>query len=147
MKLSHFFALSFGSLACIGGLAHAADAAAEKADPALLNTVQSCAACHGASGRSIAPTFPNLAAQTAPYIEAQLKAFKEQTRGDPDAQAYMWGMAAPLSDAMIGELAAYYAKQTPAKGTGRHRSSRPRSRRAPRAGVPPGLRPAPRPRP
>ena len=52
-----------------------------------------------------------LAAQTAPYIEAQLKAFKDQTRGDPDAQAYMWGMAAQLSDAMISELAAYYAKQ------------------------------------
>ncbi|HEY2675688.1 MAG TPA: c-type cytochrome [Steroidobacteraceae bacterium] len=118
MKLSQLIALSFATLPFIGGLAHAADAAAEKADPALQNTVQTCAACHGASGRSVAPTFPNLAAQTAPYLEAQLKAFKDQTRGDPDAQAYMWGMAAPLSEAMITELAAYYAKQTPAKGTG-----------------------------
>lgn len=114
MKLSHFITMSFGSLACIGGFAHAA----EKADPALQNTVQSCAACHGANGRSVAPTFPNLAAQTAPYVEAQLKAFKDQTRGDPDAQAYMWGMAAPLSDAIITELAAYYARQSPANGTG-----------------------------
>jgi cytochrome c553 len=116
MKLSHFFVLSFASLACMGGLAHAADPA--EADPALQNTLQSCAACHGPNGRSVAPTFPNLAAQTVPYIEAQLKAFKDQTRGDPDAQAYMWGMAAPLSDATISALAAHYTKQTPAKGTG-----------------------------
>jgi cytochrome c553 len=102
----------------LGGLAYAADVAAGKTDPAVQNTVQICAACHGANGRSVAPTFPNLAAQTAPYLEAQLKAFKDQSRGDPDAQAYMWGMAAPLSEAMIGDLAAYYAKQAPARGTG-----------------------------
>ena len=118
MKLSQFIAFSVGALSCIGGLAHGADVPAEKTDPALQNTVQSCAACHGANGRSIAPTFPNLAAQTAPYIEAQLRAFKDQTRGDPDAQAYMWGMASPLSDAMISDLASYYAKQTPVRGNG-----------------------------
>lgn len=118
MKLSHFIALGLGTLPGISGSINAADIASEKANPALQNTVQACAACHGANGRSVAPTFPNLAAQTAPYIDAQLKAFKDQTRGDPDAQAYMWGMAAPLSDAMIGELAAYYAKQAAAKGKG-----------------------------
>lgn len=118
MKLSHFIALSLGTLPGLSGLVNAAGVTTEKVDPALQNTVQTCAACHGANGRSIAPTFPNLAAQTAPYIEAQLKAFKDQSRGDPDAQAYMWGMASPLSEAMIGELAAYYAKQAAAKGTG-----------------------------
>jgi cytochrome c553 len=115
MKLHYFIALGLGALPGLGGWAGTADAA-EKANPALQAIVQSCAECHGANGRSIAPTFPNLAAQTAPYLEAQLKAFKDQSRGDPDAQAYMWGMAAPLSDAMISELAAYYAKQTPAPG-------------------------------
>ena len=118
MKLSYLIALGLGTLPYMTGSAMAADVAAEKADPALQNTVQTCATCHGVNGRSVAPTFPNLAAQTAPYLEAQLKAFKDQTRGDPDAQAYMWGMAAPLSDAMIGELAAYYAKQAAAKGKG-----------------------------
>lgn len=78
---------------------------------ALQTTVETCGTCHGVNGRSIAPTFPNLAAQTAPYIEAQLHAFKDQTRADPDAQAYMWGMASQLSDAMIGELATYFAAQ------------------------------------
>jgi len=57
----------------------------------------------------VAPTFPNLAAQTAPYIEAQLHAFKDQSRADPDAQAYMWGMASQLSDPLISALANYFS--------------------------------------
>lgn len=118
MKLSHLIAFGLGTLPGFGGLANASDVAAEKADPAVQNTVQTCAACHGANGRSVAPTFPNLAAQTPPGLKAQLKAFKTQTRSDPDAQAYMWGMAAPLSDTLISELAAYYSKQRPAQGKG-----------------------------
>ena len=86
------------------------------ADSAVERTVQTCGACHGTNGRSVSPTFPNLAAQTAPYIEMQLKAFKDQSRGDPDAQAYMWGMAAQLSDSTITQLASYFAKQQPASG-------------------------------
>jgi len=82
-------------------------------DSPLGRTVQTCGTCHGVNGRSVSPTFPNLAAQTAPYLEAQLKAFKEQTRADPDAQAYMWGMAAQLSDAQISDLADYFSKQPP----------------------------------
>jgi cytochrome c553 len=75
-----------------------------------------CAACHGTGGRSTVSPFPNLAAQTAPYLEAQLKAFRDQKRADPDAQAYMWGLASPLNDTMITALAAYYAAQHPARG-------------------------------
>src|ERR1700722_2597659 len=66
-----------------------------------------CGSCHGVNGRSISPTFPNLAGQTVPYIETQLKAFKDQSRADPDAQAYMWGMAAQLRGGMMRALAAY----------------------------------------
>ena len=82
----------------------------------LQKTIETCSACHGVTGRSVAPTFPNLAAQTAPYIELQLHAFKDQTRADPDAQAYMWGMASQLDDASISGLAAYFAKQSAAEG-------------------------------
>src|SRR5476651_2561717 len=57
-----------------------------------------------------------LAAQTAPYLELQLHAFKDQTRADPDAQAYMWGMASQLSDASISGLAAYFSKQSAPEG-------------------------------
>jgi cytochrome c553 len=83
---------------------------------ALQGTIENCANCHGANGRSVSPTFPNLAAQTAPYIEAQLHAFKDQTRADPDAQAYMWGMASQLDDASISGLANYFSKQAAAPG-------------------------------
>lgn len=75
-----------------------------------------CAPCHGAGGRSNASPFPDLAAQPAPYLESQLKAFRDQRRADPDAQAYMWGMASQLDDTRISALAAYYAAQHPARG-------------------------------
>src|SRR5215467_15287738 len=73
-----------------------------------------CSTCHGQTGISVAPTFPNLAGQQAPYLEAQLKAFRDRSRADPHAQAFMWGMAAQLADGTIGEIAAYYAAQRPA---------------------------------
>jgi cytochrome c553 len=78
-------------------------------------TSQVCATCHGPGGHSTSPTVPVLAAQSAPYLELQLKAFRDQTRSDPDAQAYMWGMAAQLDDSTIKAVANYYATQTPTK--------------------------------
>ncbi|HSY07664.1 MAG TPA: c-type cytochrome [Steroidobacteraceae bacterium] len=74
-----------------------------------------CANCHGVSGRSISPAFPNLAAQTVPYLQAQLHAFRDQTRADPDALSFMWGMASQLSDATIEAISAYYAAQAPSR--------------------------------
>ncbi|MGD0189816.1 MAG: c-type cytochrome [Rhizomicrobium sp.] len=75
----------------------------------------SCQNCHGLNGDSTSPTFPRLNGQQADYISAQLKAFRGHTRGDPHAQAYMWGMAAMLDDGLIGEIAKYYSKQSPAQ--------------------------------
>jgi len=79
--------------------------------------VGTCAVCHGDHGNSQSSLYPRLAGQRENYLAAQLKAFRGQTRGDPDAIAYMWGMASPLSDGMINALAAYYASQKPASGT------------------------------
>ncbi len=79
--------------------------------------VMTCATCHGPQGRSIVPKFPALAGQHSKYLAAQLQAFKAQTRGDPDALGYMWGMAAPLNDEMIAALAAYYGAQSPGGGS------------------------------
>ncbi|MBU6459625.1 MAG: cytochrome c4 [Proteobacteria bacterium] len=76
-----------------------------------------CAACHGANGISISPIFPKLAGQNASYLETQLKAFRDHSRADPDAQAYMWGMASRLNDTMIQNLAHYYASLPPSSGT------------------------------
>jgi len=75
-----------------------------------------CSTCHGARGISVAPMFPNLAAQQAPYLVAQLKAFRDRSRADPHAQAFMWGMAAQLTDSAIADIAAYFAAQPAAKG-------------------------------
>jgi cytochrome c553 len=70
-----------------------------------------CGTCHGANGNSTNPKYPRLAGQNPNYLATQLKAFRSQTRGDPDAIGYMWGMAAELDDATIEALAAYYAGQ------------------------------------
>jgi cytochrome c553 len=75
-----------------------------------------CSACHGPNGHSISPVFPNLAGQQSAYIVLQLDAFRSHARGDPNAQAYMWGMASQLSDDTIKALADYYASQKPAPG-------------------------------
>ena len=75
-----------------GATAQAAD------DSAALDLIRrQCSTCHGAQGIGVSPTFPNLAAQTPQYLEAQLKAFRDRSRADPHAQAFMWGMAAQLS--------------------------------------------------
>ena len=90
------------------------DAAAQNVARDLIR--RECSTCHGANGISGSPTFPNLAGQQAPYLEVQLKAFRDRSRADPHAQAFMWGMAAQLTDATIADIAAYFAAQPPAKG-------------------------------
>jgi cytochrome c553 len=123
MKLQYLIAgVVIGSIAA-SDAARAGDAAADSMTEAqkasLHKIIDTCATCHGVNGASVAPTFPNLAAQSAPYIEQQLHAFKDQSRADPDAQAYMWGMASQLSDRSISALAAYFAGQAaPAGKTG-----------------------------
>jgi cytochrome c553 len=105
--------LSALAIACVL-IAGAAEAADKVAEPELVRT--ECSTCHGAQGVSISPTFPNLAAQPPQYLEAQLKAFRDHSRADPHAQAFMWGMAAQLSDAKIKEIAQYFAQQPPPHG-------------------------------
>ena len=108
------------ALVSMSGLAFSADPApdimTEAQRATLKKTLDNCTTCHGPNGRSTSPTFPILAAQTALYIESQLHAFKDQTRADPDAQAYMWGMASQLDDASISALATYFSKQSAAQG-------------------------------
>jgi len=101
MKLG--FALFAATSLTLGAAgAQAGDIAAGKAKSA------TCAACHGANGKASIPTYPNLAGQNAGYIEASLQAYKAGQRTSPQA-AIMKGMAMPLSDADIKNLAAYYS--------------------------------------
>ena len=89
--------------------------AAEDPEIARLAT-QVCASCHGPHGDSISAAFPRLSGQNAAYIEGQLKAFKDHTRGDPYAQAYMWGMASQLDEDTMKRLAAHYAAEKTKSG-------------------------------
>lgn len=98
--------------------ARAQDAAPVEVTPAAASEAEyvattRCATCHGQQGMSINPIFPALAGQKAWYIDEQLHLFKSQQRADPYARAFMWGMAAQLTDLQIAALADYYSKQKP----------------------------------
>ena len=80
-------------------LVNAADIEAGKAKSA------ACAACHGGTGISPTPIWPNLAGQKEQYLAQQITAFRDGTRQN----AQMSPMAAGLSDEDIANLAAYYA--------------------------------------
>jgi cytochrome c553 len=97
------------TMAAPGARADEPDAAARARAQRIAITV--CGTCHGPDGNSVNPKYPRLAGQNANYLAAQLKAFRAQTRGDPDAIGYMWGMASQLDDDTIQALAAYYSAQ------------------------------------
>jgi cytochrome c553 len=95
------------ALVLLTPLAQAADIEAGKAKVATV-----CAACHGANGVSVSDAIPNLAAQRAGYIEAQLKAFRDGTRKAPglvNPTATMAAIAMQLSPEEIANVAAYFA--------------------------------------
>jgi cytochrome c553 len=67
-----------------------------------------CAGCHGDTGISPTPLFPSLAGQRATYTYKQLKDYKDEKRAD---NPMMSGLAKPLDDQKIADLAAFYAAQ------------------------------------
>lgn len=79
--------------------------------------VQVCSACHGINGVSSSPMVPNLAAQKKEYLVNQLQDYRDRSRSNLYGVQYMWGMAGPLKDQQIEELAAYFSKQMPAKAS------------------------------
>lgn len=79
--------------------------------PAVTIAQQVCSNCHGITGNSMSPNFPNLAAQMPEYITAQLDGFRRHARQDPAGFEYMWGLSRGLTDGQIAGLAAYYASQ------------------------------------
>lgn len=76
--------------------------------PARQIVTQTCGACHGITGNSVASVFPNLAGQIAPYIKKQLQDFSSGAR----VNSIMTGIVKPLSDTQMQELALYFSKQT-----------------------------------
>jgi len=66
---------------------------------------QVCAACHGKDGNTpVDPSYPRLAGQAADYLYNALLAYRNETRKN----AIMNGMAKPLTDEEMRDLAAYY---------------------------------------
>lgn len=63
-----------------------------------------CSACHGANGNSISPLWPNIAGQSARYLQEQLQAFKSGDRKDP----LMSSQAMLLSEQDMADLAVYF---------------------------------------
>lgn len=94
--LSVLFGLSLSS---IQAAVAQGDADAGKAKSAV------CAACHGSTGTSAIPMYPDLAGQKEAYIVKQLKAFKDGSRSDPT----MAPMTAGLSEQDMNDLAAYFS--------------------------------------
>jgi cytochrome c553 len=114
MKTSHVL-LSLVAAALAAGCADA-DRSRNLADSRVHGAVlaqQVCANCHGAGGNSVSPNFPALAGQSHPYLVAQLRAFRDKSRHDPQAVTYMWGLARSLTDSQVEQLADYYAAQAP----------------------------------
>lgn len=66
-----------------------------------------CAACHGAEGVSMVPTFPNLAGQHESYLAKQIREIRDGARVVPE----MAGIVDHLSDQDVADIAAFYASK------------------------------------
>jgi len=66
-----------------------------------------CEACHGATGISVDPSYPNLAGQYESYLQKALADYRAGRRPN----LIMAGMAGALSNEDIEDLAAWYADQ------------------------------------
>ncbi|HRE16117.1 MAG TPA: c-type cytochrome [Rhodocyclaceae bacterium] len=95
-------------------IAHASEGGKAKADPAKGKAIAEsvCVACHGADGNSPAAINPILAGQGADYIYKQLSNFKS-VDGKPALRnnPVMLGMATPLSDQDMRNVAAWFSSQ------------------------------------
>ena len=99
--MKSFFFVLLISLLFVSSSAMAGDAAAGKA------LSSRCSMCHGATGTSLSPLWPNLKGQKDQYLVKQIKAFRDGTRKDPS----MSPMVAGLTDDDVANLAAYFSSQ------------------------------------
>ena len=67
-----------------------------------------CAACHGPAGAGIPAQYPRIGGQFAEYIEAQLKAFRDESRAN-DPNKMMRMVAIKMTDKEIKAVSDYIA--------------------------------------
>lgn len=116
MKAGFVVALLAGA-ALAGGCAYPTRSRnlADPKVPATTLARQVCSNCHGVTGNSTSPQFPNLAGQMPAYLVSQLESFRSHDRQDPAGAEFMWGISRNLSDEQIRGLADYFANQDPAR--------------------------------
>ncbi|SDF32379.1 Cytochrome c553 [Salipiger thiooxidans] len=77
--------------------------------------VPACRACHGPWSEPLNPAFPSLSGQYAPYLEQQLRLWRDGNRGGTEVSELMHHAARALDDDEIAALASYYAGLAPAE--------------------------------
>ncbi len=92
---------------------------------------QVCAACHTADGSRGSPANPILAGQHPEYLAKQLAEFKSGKRKN----AIMGGMAAPLSEEDMRNVAAFYASKTVKPGFAKNKDTVPLGEKIWRGGI------------
>ena len=95
-------AIAISLLSFVPAVAFSAGDAAEGQNKSAI-----CHACHGPTGKSIMPIYPNLGGQQQDYLSKTLQGFRDGSRKN----AIMSGFAANLSDADIEDISAWYASQ------------------------------------
>jgi cytochrome c553 len=114
-----FTSLLFASFAVCAAEGEAkADAKPDLAKGEAIST-KVCSACHTNDGSRGSPANPILQGQHPEYLIKQLTEFKSGKRSNP----IMNGMAAPLSEADIRNVAAFYASKTAKPGFAKHKES------------------------
>ena len=68
--------------------------------------IPACAGCHSPTGAGMPAQYPRLSGQHSDYTEAQLNAFRANTRGN---SAQMTAVAAKMNDREIKAVADYIA--------------------------------------
>lgn len=131
---------AFASTAALAALlavpmtsAWANEPAKPKADPAKGQTISTnvCAACHTADGSRGLAANPILQGQHAEYLAKQLTEFKAGKR----TNAIMQGMAAPLSEDDIRNVAAFYATKQAKPGFAKNKDTIALGEKIYRAGI------------
>ncbi|MFJ1268490.1 cytochrome c [Legionella lytica] len=87
---------------------------AQENTPTIANKAMVCSACHGQSGNSLNPEWPNLAGQHPKYFIKQLKDMRDKALRDAPT---MSALVAGMGDQDMDDLAAYYAKMPLAQGS------------------------------
>lgn len=135
------FALSTGAVAALlaAALATSPALAAGAAAPAKADlakgqekATQMCVACHTADGSRGSPANPILQGQHADYLSKQLHEFKSGKRKN----AVMSGMAAPLTDEDIRNLAAFYGSKVAKPGFAKNKDLVTLGEKIYRGGIP-----------